>query len=128
MKKLIAFYILALLTGVLLNIAAYAATFNANNTADATFEGVAATSGYKNTFDQIIINVGDDGPDTVTVKCGSTTKLGPYYLGANSGLVLTKSYELPDPLVQCAANEALNFTKGVAGTKVTVSGQYQLRK
>lgn len=119
-------FILALGVCLAFTLAAWAVPFNANDTSNASFAGVSAVTGYKISSDDIVINVGTDGPDTVTVKCGSTTKLGPYYLAANSGVHLFKTNG--EPVVKCAVSEALNFVKGVAGSDVTVSGDYSTRK
>lgn len=105
---------------------ALATSFNANDTSNATFTGVAAVTAKYINIDRLEINVGTDGPDTITLKCGDNTKLGPYYFAANSGLAIITLAFSRQPLVRCGAGEAFTVTKGTAATDVTVSGNYFL--
>lgn len=91
---------------------------NVNDTSNATFDVVAAVTGKIVRLHDLLISV--ETADTVTVKCGSNTKIGPIYLGATSGL--SKMFY---PLrIKCAASEALKITKGTASTKVTALAAY----
>lgn len=93
--------------------------FNQNDTSNATFAAIDVDAGE--VVHVFKFGVSLETADTITVKCNTTTKVGPLYFGATSGLV----DNLLDVDFTCAAGEDLNITKGSAGTKVTSFGVWR---
>lgn len=71
---------------------------------------------------QMILSVSTG--DNLTLKCGSTTMIGPLYLGATSGL--TQDFKLQNRAYSevCAPGNNVTVTKGTASTPLTVWMDY----
>ena len=94
-----------------------ATLFNVNDTSSITFAAVAA--GGSDVYNRILnLGVSLNADDTMTFKCGTTTKIGPIYFSANSGL--TQVFD--DVKLRCGDDEAFNVTKGSSATGVTIWG------
>lgn len=94
-----------------------AALYNvACGTGSTTCEAIAAVADIQHRI--LKIGVSLDAEDNITFKCGSTTKLGPIFFAANSGLVDLWM----DVDITCATNEAFNYIKGAAATPTTAFG------
>ncbi|MGE0200349.1 MAG: hypothetical protein AB7P76_05205 [Candidatus Melainabacteria bacterium] len=123
------FYALLLLGGLLSLLSGFMQPVSAAGTNVACSTGstactlVSAVSKHTVSVYQIFASVST--ADTLTFKCGSTTKLGPVYLGATAGFV--HSFRQPDrlPVMRCAAGEAFTVDKGVAATPLTVWLEYE---
>lgn len=96
----------------------HANTANVNDTTNASFTLVAAVANRKTKLHKLVLSLA--AADTITVKSGSTTLLGPLYLGANSGMV----YDLFPFHFLGGTNEALTIEKGAAATDVTAQAFY----
>ena len=93
-------------------------TVNTNDTGNATFDVVPAVAGKRIRLHKFLVSLAS--ADTITVKFGSTTILGPIYCGANGGFV----YDCFPQRFRSAEGEALTITKGSAGTDVTAQAFY----
>jgi hypothetical protein len=124
-KANLEFLIVALIAAVVMLASTASAdlanTVCATNSADCTVLDVSSPT--RITPKKLLVSLGDG--DNVTFKCGTTAVLGPYYFGANSGLV--DIFELPGGRqtdIRCAAGEDFVMTKGTSTTRSTVSLWY----
>lgn len=91
---------------------------NVNNSADATFTVLAAQANQITRIHRLLISA--NVADTITLKFGGTTVMGPLNIGANGNMIL----DLYPLRLKTGTNEAIEITKGNASTNVTAFMQY----